>query len=349
MAVHNAEKYLRQAVESVLDQTFANFELVIVNDASTDGSSAILDRVSDRRVIRIRNDQNQGLTRSLNAGLAHCRALLFARMDADDICEPERLRRQVELMDSEPRTAVVGCLTRHIDEDGRVFSEQRYCGEPNYLKWDLARWNPVFHPTTLMRRQVVLAAGGYDETFRYAQDYDLFTRLVMAGHELRVIEEPLLRFRESAGSITKSKRPEQAACELRARRAYVRWLLGREVSDEALVAARRLLSWEPLTPDDRPRERLRQGLALLIACRRAVWDAANLRERREIDRTLIQFLQPRAQALLKGDALNAAAVAGTLARLRGGRRHAARLLTSAARVGFGQWRRGALGRAADRS
>src|SRR5688500_5763404 len=270
MAVHNGERFLREAVQSVLDQTFTDFELVIVDDASTDGSSAILDSHADPRLVRIRNDQNLGLTRSVNLGRSRCRGPIVARFEADYVCEPARFRRQVEVLARQPRTTVLGCLTRHIDESGRVVVDHSYCGEPGFLKWDLARWNPVFHPTVMMRKDRLLAVGGYDESFRYAQDYDLFTRLVMAGDDVRLIEEPLLRFRDSAGSITKTKRPAQAECEMRARRKYVAWLLHRPVADEALAAARRLMSWEPLPTEGLPRPLVRDGLALLMACRRAV-------------------------------------------------------------------------------
>lgn len=316
LAVHNGERYVQHAVQSVLSQTFGNYELLIIDDASTDGTASILDRFSDERIVRITNDENLGLTRSLIQALPRCRAPLIARMDGDDISEPTRFDRQFARLDAHPDVALVACLTRHIDEQGRELATQRYAGDLGFLKWDLCRWNPLFHPTVMFRKAAVEEVGGYDPRFRYAQDYDLFTRLVMAGHRVENITEPLLRFREWGGSVTKQKRQAQAELELDVRRRYVAWMLGREVSDEALIASRRLLSWTPLESF----EHIRAGLRLIVATRAMAARGAPKPARREINRVVRQFLGPQARFALGRSPADAVAIGATLLRIRGARR-----------------------------
>src|SRR5882672_2663017 len=118
LPVWNAERYLAGSIESVLDQTFADFELLIVDDASTDGSRALIERYRDRRIRLVENEKNLGVTRSLNLGLERARGRYVARADADDLCAPERLERQVAFLDAHPEVALVASCARWIDEHG---------------------------------------------------------------------------------------------------------------------------------------------------------------------------------------------------------------------------------------
>ncbi len=136
MAVHNGEKYLRQAVESILAQTFMDFEFIIVNDGSNDSTDSILGEFAsrDKRIIIVQNGKNIGLTRSLNRGLELAHGQLIARMDVDDISFPQRLEAQVDFMESHPEIGILGTAACVIDADGKKGQEIRFPGEHILLR-----------------------------------------------------------------------------------------------------------------------------------------------------------------------------------------------------------------------
>ena len=205
MAVHNGVRYLRQSVESILRQTLADFEFLIVDDGSTDGSRDILlSYADDRRVRLVENPSNLGLTRSLNRGLSLARGALVARQDADDVSHPDRLARQAAFLDAHPDTALVGTQVRHIGQDGRVFPapgwEKALTGDG--IRWQLMFDSPFVHSTVLFRRDVVWGRlGGYDESFRTSQDYELWTR-VAAENRVTNLPEDLLDFRAHGEGVS---------------------------------------------------------------------------------------------------------------------------------------------------
>jgi len=121
MSVYNGEKYLREAIDSILNQTFTDFEFLIVNDGSTDRTAEILRSYDDPRIIIINNEKNIGLTKSLNIGLRMAKGEYIARMDADDVSMPERLQKQIELLNQKKNTGLVGTYYTIINEKGKVF------------------------------------------------------------------------------------------------------------------------------------------------------------------------------------------------------------------------------------
>jgi glycosyltransferase involved in cell wall biosynthesis len=208
MSVHNDLRYVPQAVDSILRQSFDDFEFLILDDGSTDGSADYLAELPDPRVRLVRNETNLGLTRSLNRGLDLARGAFVARMDADDVAMPQRLARQVEFLEAQPEIGIVGSSRVLIDEAGDVVAHAPAAETDVRIRWKCLLGNPFAHPAVMIRRDVLERhALRYDERYRTAQDYELWTRLlaVTKGHNL---PEALIRYRLRAG-ISRSRKPEQ--------------------------------------------------------------------------------------------------------------------------------------------
>ena len=210
MAVHNGMAFLESAVGSVLSQTFADFEFIVVEDGSDDGSAEFLAGLTDPRVTVLVNETNLGLTRSLNRALGVAQGEFIARIDADDLCHPDRLARQVAALDAAPGLVATATGHRMIDDTGRVIRVADRGLDDWQIRWLLGFNPPAPHPTYCFRRVGPDGAPVlYDETFRTAQDYDLWSRLSDMG-ETRVLEGALLDYRRHSGAITRTRRAEQA-------------------------------------------------------------------------------------------------------------------------------------------
>lgn len=206
MPVYNGERYLREAIESILNQTFTDFEFVIVDDGSTDGTAAILDSCDDPRIVRLKNHTNIGLPGSLNRGLTAARAEFVARMDADDISLTARLEKQVNYLDKHPEIGILGSANQVIDaydQDRGMRHRPLYDLE---IRWISLLRTPFAHPATMIRRDVMTQNDlRYDEAFQTAEDYELFTRMLKytCGANL---SEPLIRYRSHPARLTKTHR-----------------------------------------------------------------------------------------------------------------------------------------------
>jgi glycosyltransferase involved in cell wall biosynthesis len=217
MAVHNGERWLAETLASLSAQTFGDFEVVVIDDGSTDGSAAILAEAAARDArYRVITQANFGLVASLNRGLAEARAPLVARIDADDVAEPERFARQVAFLSARPEVAAVGSAIRIIDGDGRFLRMQTYPCGPEAVAKAMLRGCALAHPAVMMRRAAVQTIGGYREAFRHAEDYDLWLRLG-ESHALDNLPEPLLRYRRHGGSVSFRHRQHQALASFVAR------------------------------------------------------------------------------------------------------------------------------------
>ena len=223
MTVYNGLPYLPQAIESVLNQTFTDFEFVIIDDASTDGSVACIRRYADPRIRLWCNERNLGQASSLNTGLTLSRAPYIARMDQDDICLPDRLRQQVNLLEARPDIAAVGTLMYWLRANGDIVGvvglKMHNCGA--FLGTLLSTASPLGHSTVMYRRDIVADAGGYDVSFAPCEDYELWCRLALRGYRASVIPEPLvmLRIHGQQQSITRSALQRQHV-----RRAHERFV-----------------------------------------------------------------------------------------------------------------------------
>ena len=211
MSVYNGERYLRQAIESILGQSFGDFESIIVNDGSTDSSRAIVTSYTDPRILLVDNELNMGLTRSLNRGLRLARGEYVARQDADDISLSQRLEKQVEFLDAHPNVALIGTWGTIINDQGQGVSLCRHpCGS-SQIRWSLLFRNAFMHGSVMFRRARVLEDVGYhDETLPFAQDYDLWSRIAYRLH-VRNLSEYLYQCRVRSQSVGAVHRSESRA------------------------------------------------------------------------------------------------------------------------------------------
>jgi GT2 family glycosyltransferase len=242
LPVYGGEEYVAAAVESVLAQTFADFELLAVDDCGPRASIEILERIDDPRIRVVRNEENLGQVRSLNVGLAAAEGDYVARLDQDDLCLPERLARQVAVLDAEPETALVGSWLHRIDPDGRRVStlRGRIRDRAELVFLLLTNRFPVAHPTATFRRTVALELGGYDPAFRFSEDQDLWRRFVLAGHGARIVEEALVLYRVHEKMQSLRNWDEQQENNLRSLDGFVAAL----TSAAPATDLRRALTWE---------------------------------------------------------------------------------------------------------
>jgi glycosyltransferase involved in cell wall biosynthesis len=206
MPVHNGQPYLSAAIDSVLAQSLRDFEFLIIDDGSTDGSDEMIRAYAarDRRIVAIFKE-NTGIADTLNLGLERARAPLIVRMDADDLMKPNRVLRQAAFMRSHGELAFAGCHFEMIDRRGRPFLASR--PEPvthEALAALLEREAAITftHPTVIYRRDLVQAAGGYRPETEPSEDTDLFSRLICAGQPGLVQPEILMQYRIHGGSVS---------------------------------------------------------------------------------------------------------------------------------------------------
>ena len=235
MAVHNAEDFLDAAVSSILHQSFGDFEFIIIDDGSTDRSTQLLQDFARRdNRVRLISRPNKGLTPSLNEGLQLARGDLIARMDADDVATPDRLKIQVEFLHAHPEVSLLGGAYELIDGAGRMLTTiTPPTDDATLQEHALAGRTPICHPLAMMRADAVRQAGGYDEEFTVAQDLDLWLKLGEVG-KMACVRDVLLRYRQHEDSISEKKQALQVhnmklACERAyARRGIQRDFLGEE-------------------------------------------------------------------------------------------------------------------------
>jgi len=209
MSVYNEEQFLKESVDSILNQTFKNFEFIIIDDGSTDRTPEILKHYKDKR-LKIINQENMGLTKSLNKGVKLAHGEYIARMDADDISELSRIEKQVEALEIAKDVAVVASWYSIIDEEGNEIIKEKIPCRMKELSRMFQKSNPFCHGSVMMRRDILKKVGLYREKFRYAQDYDLWLRMLAKGYQFYVIPEFLYRLRISRKAI--SKRHDQRLC-----------------------------------------------------------------------------------------------------------------------------------------
>jgi Glycosyl transferase family 2 len=214
MPVHNGGHYLDAAIDSIRGQQLRNFEFIICDDGSTDDTPDLLAQhaAQDAR-IKVLTLPPVGLVQALNRGMKAARTAWVARMDADDVAWPDRLSVQMAAAAAHPEAGGIGSAWRIIDRDDRPRQIVRPPTDPAAIATGLLERNCLAHPTMLLRRAAVMAAGLYRDTFRYAEDYDLWLRL-SEHHKLYAVPQPLLDYREHPGQISQGALEQRILAEL---------------------------------------------------------------------------------------------------------------------------------------
>ena len=208
MPTHNGERYIRTAIDSVLAQTFSDFELLIINDGSTDSTPDIIRSYNDDRIRVIDNECNIGITKSLNKGLKKARGEYIARLDDDDMALPERLEKQRKFLNKNKDIALVGSWAEYIDQNGKFMRMRKTPTDSRVIRYELIFGNNFYHSALMFRKSAILDIGGYDESFKHAQDYELLSRL-RDTHKLANIPEALIRYRINPKSIVSSSESQK--------------------------------------------------------------------------------------------------------------------------------------------
>lgn len=242
---YNAAAYLGQAIESILGQTFADFEMIVVDDASTDQTAGILAGYKDPRLRVVRNERNMGIVHTRNRGMSLAQGALICPFDADDVSLPTKLAKQVAFLEAHPEVALVGTATRYL-ELGEVRPGKRvFDTAPVILRWLMHVDNPLGHSTLMYRASAIQRLGGLmDEEFRYSEDYEYCHRLIREG-DLGFLDEPLVLYRRHPGAV--SVKHENAMLDYARRvleRAYQPWF-GAAAAAAASIINQCLLSRRP--------------------------------------------------------------------------------------------------------
>jgi glycosyltransferase involved in cell wall biosynthesis len=234
LPVYNGAAYVQRAIASVLQQTYRDFELLIVDDGSTDDTPALLAALDDPRVRVVSHAHNQGLTCTLIEGVQLAQGELLARQDADDWSHPRRLDRQVQFLTRHPQVCLVGTQARVVDERGRARGRaSRPLAYPSIL-WTHLFDNAFVHSSVLVRRSAIEAVGGYDRAFAVAEDFELWSRVAWAG-PVANLPERLIAFRRHAASVTQGSELRLTSIEENRRiiARNVRAQLGADSASEA--------------------------------------------------------------------------------------------------------------------
>jgi GT2 family glycosyltransferase len=263
MPVHNGEVYLAEAVRSILGQTFSDFEFLIVDDGSTDGTPGILaDFAAADARIRIHDQPHCGLVAALNRAVQIADGEFLARMDADDVAQPRRFERQVGYLRSHPQVAVLGTAMLAIAPDGRPLNQIRFPRSPADVRRGLERWCCLAHPTVIMRAEAVRAEGGYRAAYSdAAEDYDLWLRIA-ERYDLANLSDCLLNYRRHGTQLSARRRNSYALGKLAARAAAARRRQGLpDPTDGAAGLSPEVLGRLDIKADDVDEEVLRSQIA----------------------------------------------------------------------------------------
>ena len=205
MSVFNDEKSVGKSIESILNQTYENFELIIIDDASTDNSKEIIQNYlnSDERIKLLSNNKNIGLTKSLNIAISSSEGEIIARQDSDDISLKTRLKKQVDVLSTNKYSF---SITRAINPLNKNLMPRftYYLPQKLVMKYK----NPFIHGTLMIKKNILLKVGGYDERFYYSQDYKLYSDLLKQNYSYHFLKEPLYVL-NLQNNISSNKRKEQ--------------------------------------------------------------------------------------------------------------------------------------------
>lgn len=194
MPVHNCRKYIKDAIESILNQTYKNFELIIMDYASSDGTSELIKSYTDSR-INYRTLEKIGIAVALNYGLSLANGDLIARMDGDDIMVHNKLQKQYDFLNQNKDVHLVGTNFYYIDKQGKKLFYKRFPEHHNDIEFSMPITISILHPTILTYKEVLLKVGKYNEKFTDSEDNELFLRMLEKGNKMYNLQEPLYSYR----------------------------------------------------------------------------------------------------------------------------------------------------------
>ena len=208
MPVYNSELYLEDAVQSILDQTYKNFEFIIIDDGSVDNSLAILESFKDNRIKLVKKKNNTGYTSLLNESINYAKYDYLARMDSDDVSNKDRLLKQFKFLEKNKDYSVVGSNIRLINTKGQFIRNGKYPETDKQIKSKLSNFSTFAHPACLIRKKKLIDIGGYRTIFEPSEDYDLWTRLAL-NSKMYNIQEYLLDYRIHGKSVSSKRGIDQ--------------------------------------------------------------------------------------------------------------------------------------------
>lgn len=247
LPVYNGERYLREAINSVMAQSLRDFELWVINDGSTDGSLRIIDSFTDQRVVRMNNPRNLGTVLTQNNAFAKVTSPYIARMDQDDLWHPEKLELQVKLLESRPDVGVCGtAIHKFGDFNGIcVFPE-----ESDALKVGLLFYCMMSHPSVVFRRSMLEKTGiKYNPEFAIADDYKMWIDVLQRSN-IYNIQKPLVEYRQHAGQICRKNKAEQEVAVRRLREEQLRLIYPNPSEEEMRFHLDRFVTLEPNSDDE---------------------------------------------------------------------------------------------------
>jgi glycosyltransferase involved in cell wall biosynthesis len=234
MPVYQDEQYLQQAIDSILGQTFRDFELLIISEAdSSDNTISIINSYSDSRIRHFHNRSRLGLVRSLNVGIQKARGEYVARMDSDDVCRPQRLSKQVRFLDEHGEVGVLGASAVIINQQGKPYARFSAPTMPELIDWFLLFGEALAHPTVMIRKSTCQELSGYAYEYPYAEDYDLWLR---ARRVTRIANLPdaLLQLRKHTANISRANTKVGIESQIRLLTREASSILRNEVEREVL-------------------------------------------------------------------------------------------------------------------
>ncbi len=222
MPAYNTEKYIGEAIESILNQTFKDFEFIIVDDGSSDKTWEIIQEYArkDDRIVALRNKKNSKICITLNNGIVIAKGKYIARMDADDWSYPDRLEKQYKFMEENPEVAISGGTMEVCDEKMNVLNKRTYNLSDEEIRKKLFRYSPFSHPLVIIRKNILDKTGFYNPELVYAEDYDLYFRIGMFS-KFGNLKDTILRYRMMKNNSTSRKLKEMESKTLTIRKKAV--------------------------------------------------------------------------------------------------------------------------------
>ncbi len=218
MPAYNAEKYISESIESILNQTHKNFELIIIDDCSKDKSWNIIQKYAKKNKIihAIKNEKNLGLCLTLNKGIKYAKGKYIARADNDDWYYPERLEKQYLFLESNPDVGIVGGTMEIMSETGEVYSRRTYSKTDQEIRKHIFSYSPFSHPLVMIKKSILNKTGNYNSSFIPADDYELYFRIGKYS-KFANLSDTLMKYRVSSASMTskQTKKMEHATIKVR--------------------------------------------------------------------------------------------------------------------------------------